>query len=150
RDEERNLGAPENYRVAPSGAEFLDDTAKVPPRFVFEAAVHQLIEDDRIDPLAIRGTGDLVGYTSDGELRRIDRALHEVAGPENPKPLEPSRGSEVRNLLGNVEPGRRRLVAHEVQGLVDGIVGADQHLRPGLHQLARRREQQPRRFVPAL
>ena len=46
---------PEDDRVTAATAQFLDDAFKIVSGTLFESSVHQLVEDDGVDPIAIAG-----------------------------------------------------------------------------------------------
>src|SRR5688572_24920006 len=86
RDQERDLRTHEGDRIAASCGEPLDGVDVGLPRACREQAVHQLIEDDVVDPVPVVRFGDLEGDSSLREGPRIDGALHEVTRAENAHP----------------------------------------------------------------
>jgi hypothetical protein len=49
----------------------VDDVLEASPRSVFEATIHELAEDDRVDLASLVGVWNLVADPARGELRRI-------------------------------------------------------------------------------
>src|SRR5216683_553271 len=82
-DEQGELRAGERDRVAAAVPALGDDPAEVRARRVGEAAIHQLVERQRVDPLSILATRDLVLDPPRPELGRVDAALHEIPSAEH-------------------------------------------------------------------
>src|SRR5262249_19697556 len=104
RDEQRDLGAAKNHRIAPPLTKLVDDLSKILPGAFLEAAVDQLAEDDLVDALAFTGRGNLATDAVDREPGSVDRYLHKVASSQDPEALEASHRGESRDLFGNMEP----------------------------------------------
>ena len=123
-----NLRAPENDGVATSVGQLPDHLLENASRGVLDPTVHELVEDDRVQPETILMIGDLVTDTEARELGRVHRPFHEIARPEEREAIESARTSGRRDLLGDVQPRRPAFTPHEIERPMEGVVGADQQL----------------------
>jgi hypothetical protein len=139
RDQQGNFRTPKDYSVATASAKDFDNGTEVALGALLKTPVHQLIEDNRVDPLAIVALGYLVRDSAGGELLTIHGTLHQVLRSEDPEPLETPPRSDRRNFFDDMKPRRARLPADEVQGLVKRIVGADQKIGTCADQYVRAR-----------
>ena len=108
-EQQRDLRAPEDDRIAPSTAQRLDYASEVSPGALFEPAAHQLFEDHGVDPFAIMRLWNVARDADGRKLLELDGPLHQVSRSENAQPLELLRRSEAGDFFGDVEPLRRRL-----------------------------------------
>lgn len=91
---------------------------------------HQAVEDDGVDEFPFF-QGWSKGLNSErGELVRVNRAFHEVLGPQDGEAPEVAIPGGVGDHLGDVEPGKVRIDCGVIHRLVDRVVGADRELRP--------------------
>jgi len=122
-------------RVQAAAFAFFDDAAEVRPRRLFEASVHEVIEDRGVDLLAHIGRRRLRLDAFRSQFVRVHRSFHQVAGSENQKTVETTFDRDVRDFFSDVQPWQRRLIADQVDCLVRCVVGADQEIRARVAQL---------------
>ena len=102
----------------------------------------QLVEDDPVDVFAFRGRRADVLQTPRFKPLGIDVALNKIFRSGEGQPFEVSPPSFVAHDIGDVNPRQGRARLHVRKCLMDGVVRANQELRAGARQLARRREHQ--------
>ena len=122
----------------------------VSSRLLLELAADQLVEDDGIDPLALRSVRRLDLHSARAQLRRVDGPFHQQPCAQDSESLEVSPCRDLRHFLGDMEPRRGRLLPDHLERRMHGIVRANEELGARLDQLVRRIEQQPPGLVPAV
>ena len=65
----------------------------------------------------------------------VDRAFHQARVPRTARRLKRAALGLVRDLFGDVQPGARRAVLDQVEGLMDGVVRGDEEICAGFGQL---------------
>ena len=71
------------------------------------------------------------------ELLGIHRAFHEIARTQHGKSFELAALSFASDFAGDVQPGTRRTVFYEIEGLVNRVIGTDQEVGAPARQLFR-------------
>lgn len=106
-DEEWDLGATEDDGVAALVLEAGDDLLEGGDGFGFEDAIHELIEDDAVDGLALVRVGAEAVDSAGCKLVGVDIAFGEPAGSGDGDAAEASLGGGGGDDFGDVQPWSR-------------------------------------------
>jgi hypothetical protein len=128
-----------------------DDAHVLGPRSVGEDAVHQLIENDRVDQGPVIRLRQLGGDPAGGQRGRVHLAIHRVPGAKYADPPAAVAGGLLSHHLGDVQSRQGQVRSGLFEGDVRGVVRADEEVRarPG-QPLGAARERGPDRHVVAL
>ena len=105
-----------------------DDLLEVGDRLRLEGAADQLVHDDAVARLALGRARAEIRQAARRKLLRIDLAVDQPARARDADAAEAARDRLRRDDLGDVQPGQRRARQDMGQGLMDGVVGADQEI----------------------
>src|SRR5579862_1351441 len=108
RNQQRNFRAAEHNRIASFVFHRTDHLYKVSQGAGRQLRIHQFVENDFIDALALLGTRNSVLNSGGFERLRIYRTFHEAARAQYREALELSSLRFLRNFSSNVQPWPRR------------------------------------------
>src|SRR6266545_57696 len=120
----RDLGAHQGDRVAAPCRQPLDDADILPTRGLGEYAADQLIENDRVDDVAVVCVRQLNGDAAGGQRTRVQLRLHGVLGAQHPDARSAVAGGLVADDLGDVQARDREVGSWHLEGNVSGVVRA--------------------------
>src|SRR5580704_13138666 len=140
RHQQWNLGAAEDYGVAAFVLQRADYFREIDLRARQKHALDQLVEDDAMNALTLFRAGDAILDARGFQFLTVDRTLHQRAGSQNSQTLVAVALRLVRNLDRDVQPGARRAVLHQVEGLMNRVDGSNQKIGSGPGQLISRGE----------
>jgi hypothetical protein len=127
-DKEWNLSAAEDDGVAAFLLEAGDDFLEGGDGFGLEDAVNEFVEDDAVDGVALIRIWPKVIDAVSGEFVWVDIAFGEPTGSRDGDAAEASRGGSGGDDLGYVQPWSWRVGEDVGQGLMDGVVRADEEV----------------------
>ena len=126
RNQQRNLCASQDYRVAALIRQGPDYFLKISERTRGKLRIDQFVHDDLVDPLTFFRAGNTIFETCGLQLFRIYRPFHQILCAQYAQPLEVTSTSLIRDLLRNVQPGTRRAALDQIERLVNGVVGTNE------------------------